>query len=265
MSQDAWRPIALGAEPLLARIGPLALYIHHLRDEIHIAWDYPTGPEPGEPAPATIGPAGSIDSQLEWTRWVVGRDIEQIQLQPLMPDRPAVVRPELPVKIPTGREAFFFVRVPVWVQVTIPDQQELRLSEVPSIVLSNTWFGDPQQGELCYSMRTTARREAEEETVASFRVVVPVRVRNEAPEALDVERISLAVKHLNIYRGPRCLWTNRVEANFQGRDQHSRIRYDGDAPAQAGQAELLGQRREPVREGLLRRTFVSAMRNVKLL
>ncbi len=265
MSQDAWTPIALGSEPLLARIGPLALYIRHRRDEIHIASDYLSGPEMGEPAPATIGPAEAVDAELDWTRWVVGRDVEKIQLEPLMPDRPAVVRPELPVKIPTGREAYFFVRVPVWVQVTIPGEQDLPLSEVPSIILSNTWFGDPQHGELCYSMRTTARREAEEQTVASFRVVVPVLVRNEAPEALDVERICLAVKHLNIYRGARCLWANRVEAVYRGRDQHSRIRYADEAPAQAGAAELLGERREPVREGLFRRTFVGAMRNVKLL
>ncbi|MFP4355704.1 MAG: DUF432 domain-containing protein [Phycisphaerae bacterium] len=262
MAQDAWKPIELESNStLLARIGPLRLYIHHHRDEVHIATDYP----PGELGPAEIGPIEGAPSDLEWTRWVAGRDFEQIQLRPTTPDRSCVVRPELPVKIPTDREAYFYVRVPLWICVTIPGQPELTLSEVPSIVLSNTWFGDPQGGELCYSMRTTARREAEEETVRSNRVVVPVRVRNEADEALEVQRICLAVKHLNIYRGQRCLWANRVKATFRGEQETSRIEFDDQPPDQAGQAELLAAHREPVHEGFFRRTFVSSIMNLKIL
>ena len=261
--QDAWQPIAIDqGQCLLASIGPLQLYVMHRRDEMRIASKYLPEGEIFE-MKASLGPVDRPPDDLDWTRWIVG-DADRIQLIPAMPDRSCVVRPELPVKVPTGREAHFFVRVPLWVRVTVPGPTPLTLSEVPSVVLSNTWFGDPLSGELCYSMRTTARREAEEETVVPNRAVVPVRVRNEAPCALDVQRISVGVKHLKVYRGARCLWSNQVNATFRGEDQVSRIDYETNPPRHAGQAELLCDQREPVHESIFRRTFITSLLNVRL-
>lgn len=265
MEQDVWSPIAIKANSIMeARVGPLRLYVRSQGEELHIAWIHNEEVDAG-PMVFAVGFVERAPAGLDWIRWVVGTDAENIELRPITPDRPAVVRPEVAVKVPTGREAFFFVRIPLWVQVIVSGKESLVLSTVPSVILSNTWFGDPLGGDLCYSLRTTARREAEEHSVAPHRAVVPVRVRNEAEAELDVTRICLAVKHLNIYRGPHCFWTNQVNATFRGEEMTSRLEFEKSAPSMAGDAALVSPMREPVPESLFRRTFISPLMNMRVL
>ena len=208
-----------------ARIGPLMLWLKHHFDEIQIATDYV---EPD--IDAIEGTTFSIvneskNESLNWKRWIVGENNNSISILPAMPDRPVVVRPDAPLKIPEGKEALFFVSIPIWVKIIVNNADETTLCKEPSSILSNIWFGDPISGELCYSLRTTARRQVIKTNPKPNSAVCPVRIRNTAESQLNVDRFCIHVDYLNIYRGAKRLWTNEMCINYRDEDTASRIDY----------------------------------------
>ena len=155
---ELWTPHKIiPDECCLAVVGPLQLWLRLAEDELRIAARRLDENEAREASPlATI--EDSPPEDLDWGRWVIGDTADTLQLSPAMPDRPVVVRPEMPVKIPPAREALFFVSIPIWVRINAGSGDLLKLCEHPSLVLSNTWFGDPMSGELCYALWSRARR-----------------------------------------------------------------------------------------------------------
>jgi hypothetical protein len=237
------------------RVGETTLWLYFREDELHVAAER-EGPETAAPLPLE-SVAGS-EGDLEWRRWVVGADVDRVRVLPLMPDRGVVVLPELPVTLPPKAKAEFFVRVPLWLRIQVlRGGEEITICDEPAVVLSNTWFGDPMQGELCYSMRTTARRHVEPDSVARHRAICPVTVHNDSSEQLPIERICVRLAHLQIFESDGDLWTGRVNAAFRGTAQASRLSYDHKAPSHAPGARLVMPERKPVQESMLRRTFVN--------
>lgn len=254
---DTWKPIRL--EPgrsVEVRIGPLTLWLKRTQDELHVAADrVPEEDAAAAPgAEASAAPAGP--ENLAWARWVVGDDGAVVRLVPVMPDRPVVVRPETEVRIPPGREAMFFVSIPVWVRVVAGEGTGLVLGEEPSVLLSNIWFGDLMSGELGYSVTTRARRVVDETEVRPHRAVCPVHIQNAAAEPLPIERLCVSAPHLSVFDGGPRLWTNEVRVTAQGQDR-SRIDYADGPPGGRGAGGLLSGPRAPVATGVLKRGFSS--------
>lgn len=213
-----------------ARIGPLMLWFKCHFDEIQIAADY-TEPDIDAIEGTTFSIVNeSKNESLKWKRWIVGEKNNSISILPAMPDRPVVVRPDVPVKIPEGKEALFFVSIPIWVKIIVNNAEETTLCKEPSSMLSNIWFGDPMSGELCYSLRTAARRQVIDTNPKPHSAVCPVRIRNTTNSQLDVDRFCIHVDYLNIYRGAERLWTNEVCINFRGEDTVSKIDYIQEDP-----------------------------------
>ena len=255
---DVWKPTGIELEACLrSRIGPLSLWLRHLGDEMLMAVErVPEADAVDEAAP--LAPVGEAAPEtLTWARWVVGADVNVVQLVPAMPDRPVVVRPESPVRIPTGHEALLFVSIPLWVKVTVGESRALALCEEPTVVISGTWFGDPTSGELCYAVRTRARRTLRDSEVRPHRAICPVRIRNTAPEQLDVQRLCVHVEHLRTYDADTQPWTNEVDVTFEGEERPSRVDYAKGPPALGNVGDMLSDARTPLTKGLLRKTLVS--------
>jgi hypothetical protein len=197
---------------------------------------------------------------LDWKRWIVGSEECSIRLAPMMPDRGVVVQTESPVKVPTGKEAVFFVSIPIWIKISTNGSQSCDLCEVPSIIRSNTWFGDALSGELCYSLISRARRQVEDADHPLHKAVCPVKILNESRHMLDVDRFCVHVEHLSVYRGACLLWTNEVAIHFQGEDQTSRVVYSPRKPDPESEVELLALPRVPLKETLLKRSLGSFAR-----
>ena len=174
-----------------------------------------------------------------------------------MPDRSVVARPDSPVKVPAAHDAQFFVSIPIWIRVLVRGrrQKEVQLCEVPSRALSNTWFGDPMTGELCYSLTTRARRTADAEETPPNCAVVPVRIHNRSTDMLELERLCIRVEHLQIYPGESELWTSGIHVNYRGADQISGVDYESKAPTWEPVGPALCKPRQPVSRNMLKRTF----------
>ena len=252
---EVWQPHKIeDGQCLEAQVGPLRLWFRRKRDELHIASERQTD---SENLTKVIAP-NLLDEQetgdLEWGRWVYDK-CKEIVLTPVTPDRPVVVRPELSLKIPPGQQALFFVSIPLWVRISAGDGEKIHLCEKASLKLSNIWFGDPMSGELCYSLRSRARRDISDSQVEPHKAVCPVTIRNASTSQVEIERFCLHVAHLSVYSGASRLWTNGAKIIFKGEDETSLLEYSKKPPAYENIDMVLSEARTPVKKGLLKRSI----------
>lgn len=256
IDMEAWEPHRIEhGECLEAQVGPLHLWLRKSGDEIHIATERRKDTESLTRISAFQAVTELKRTRLDWGRWVCGEECNKVALTPVTPDRPVVVRPELPVKIPPEGKALFFVSVPIWVRITAGNGKSSKLCEKPSVDLSNIWFGDPMSGDLCYSLRSRARREIADKQVQPHRAVCPVTIRNASAEQVNVERFCVHVAHLGVYPGTSRLWTNGVKIGFKGEAEASQLEYSEKPPAYEKVGKVLSQPRTPVKTKLLKRSL----------
>ncbi len=238
-----------------ANVGPLSLWIKKVEDEILIASERVdvNTITPDEMPQFLVCEDAQKTSQLTWCRWITTADCNSIRLLPVMPNRSIVVRPELPLKIPGGRKATFYVTLPVWVQVAIVDSEDVVLKEEPTVELSNIWFGDPVSGELCYSLKSRARRKYLDSPLMPHRVVCPVFFNNASKTELDLTRFCIQSNHLNIYAGTTMMWTNDIKIQFLGNELESSIDYTQKPSELEPDATLLTNARVPFKKALFQR------------
>ena len=258
LQRKVWEPRELRGDIWYhSRVGPLDLWVKRFPGDWYVAYERQQTRERVRQQPAPLHPAQTMArvDALTWNRWVAGEDSNRIQLVPAMPDRSLVIRPRYPLNVPRDKEVLFFVNIPVWVRVLVGLPDPTRLCELPTVVLSNTWFGDPITGELCYSLKTKAPRHLNMVEKHAYMAVCPVLIRNLAATDLDFQRICIRVEHLNVYRGETRLWTNQVEVQFHGEDQTSQIFTGRRAPDFDEAAERVCEAREPADRSLLKKSF----------
>lgn len=247
---DIWRPTRIGVNEVVRRtIGPLALWLRRITGEWHLA----TQRIPEDDA----GPAKAIAEppEGEWLRWAAGDETSMFRLYPLMPDLPVVIRPESAFAVPPTRQAMLFVSIPIWVRITAGAETRFVLREEATVALPRTWFGEYDAGELCYMLRTRARRTLAAADVRPHRAICPVRVANGWTAPLEFDRLCIHAAHLAVYTAQDQLWTNEVRVTFRGPDAPSQVDYAEGAPTAETITGILGEPRTPATRSLLQRSF----------
>ena len=191
----------------------------------------------------------------EWTRYVLPGKESVIELQPTTPDRPIIVRPLNSFKVFPGAEATVYTSIPAWVIVKLPQKKGKTITEFPLVTLSETWFGDPTEGELCYAAVTRALRNFQPELVNPYRIVCQLDVLNKSNEELHVEKFCFRVGHLSLFKNDDRLWADVTRIEFDGSEQHSNIRMTGRSPEIANGAKLITVPRESQKKGIRKKTF----------
>lgn len=235
-----------------ARFGPLTLRFRRDRDESWIAWARDDSAEAdSQPAELTEEPA-----EPEWQRWVARERDGPLAIKPALPDRTLVVAPEARFHLMPRATARIYIRVPLVAQVVLPESAETPLLEIPTIVMSNTWWGDFVDGELCYWLPTTARRALKPEHLQRPHLVAcPIEIENASEEVLHVEKTALRAEHLSVFAADGQLWADETHVRFSGHEDGSEIDTSGRPPPEAPSAELIAQPRTPLDRGFRARSF----------
>lgn len=191
----------------------------------------------------------------EWTRYVLPDKIDTFELQPTTPDRPIIVRPLHSFKVFPGGEATVYTSIPVWVVLRTVQKKANKITEFPLFNLSETWFGDPTEGELCYAAVTRALRNFQPDLVKPYRITCQLDVKNQSDEELQVEKFCFRVGHLSIFQKDDRLWADVTRIQFDGSDKHSNIIMTGRCPKIANGAKLVAGPRDPQKKGIRSKTF----------
>ncbi|HUF74780.1 MAG TPA: DUF432 domain-containing protein [Longimicrobiales bacterium] len=190
----------------------------------------------------------------DWHRWSAAPDTK-VAVRAAMPDRLLVVSHEHSYHLPPKREAKVYVRIPLFVQVALEARgSEQVLIDLPSVVLSHTWWGSFAEGELGYWLTTKARAALTDDLFLPHFGVCPLHLENESGGALPVQRFALQVAHLSLFCDGRKTWTDEVRVRYEGSMEGSEIRFGEEPPEEADGAELLAGPRVPAARGLHVRT-----------
>jgi hypothetical protein len=251
---DLWNSKKVPAGQCLdVRAGHLSLSVFNGATDWHIGHHY----NPGQ----LDNPGWSIlDKKTDrerWQRWLAPASDESVTLTPVLPDRSVVVRSESPLRIPQNTELLLFIGIPVWVKPTVGPGGSVPLGEFATVVLSNTWFGEMETGELCYSLKSAVRTAFDDLAGFPYKAACPVSIHNRAVTALEFERLSVPVMHLSVYRGKSQLWTNELEVTYTGDRKASQIEIHRHAPAFEKPLERVSGPRRPLEGGKLKKTFGS--------
>ena len=250
------RPLDEG-RTLLAALGPLRVWIRASGKELWLASRH-VDKAPGATEEAEQKEEEAVDPAAEeWTRWVLPQAPRVLRIVPRLPDRPVIVKPEAAFRLALGARARVFVRVPLWLAVELPGVTDAPALEIPSVMLSRTWFGSFTAGELCYWISSGARVAIEPDRARDYLAICPVRIVNSSEEELAVEKICLRVAGMSLFGLDGQLWSDDISISWRGRDDVSRIVHTGKPPREAAGAQLLGPPRVALRRGLGGQTFSS--------
>ena len=125
--------------------------------------EVPTASELIEPGSTT---SVSVD------RFSVQRTSDDIIVEPVLANRPVIVRPRKALYVEGLETSTLYVSTPLWIRIRLGETRVL--TEIPSIRPSDSWFGpNTREGELCYSSITEGRTRMEEIPFRAHRAITP--------------------------------------------------------------------------------------------
>ena len=254
--QQFWAVRRIGEDRVtLARLGSLRLWLARAEKEWGFACEHAEASAIQDIAqvPEDVVPRG-----LEWTNMLFREAPREYAFRAVAPDRPVVVKPSYTVSIPPGEAGTFFVTVPVFVQIVLLNgAEEQVLGTVPSMTLSDTWFGSAVEGNLCYSLPKAAGMDIEGIDPLPHHIVCPLEVHNRSDELLVLEKLCLRPGYVGLYCGHNHLWSSVVRIQHEGLFNSTTIRYSGGQPAYEDGLIEISKPQKREEKGLNRLTFGS--------
>ncbi|MCP4201685.1 MAG: hypothetical protein GY769_07100 [bacterium] len=254
-----WGDYELAIDETVAwEIGPLRLWLQRRQLEWRLAhaWAEEDGPSEWSCQRAAELPEDGAQSE----RFAVSETTGAVLLRPLPADRAVVARPKTPLRVLPGQSARIFMSSPMWLEVAVGAAQ-VPLRELPTKRLSDTWFGaTSREGELSYSLKTSARTDSEEMPRAHYRLLTPVVIENRAADPLVFERLSLPVPFLSIYGVETgAVWSEEVHMLRTESGDIAELDVRVGPPEEAMEAMRLGAPRRVAQKGHLFQAFGSLL------
>lgn len=234
----------------LWRFDPRSIWV----ERVEIEWHALSIPGDGGKEIAAFVDRAQKPKSSQWRHYLHTENVP-VQPSPVLPDRPVVVRPDRALTLLPGEMAQFFVEVPVWFSLSCVDERRTRIFEEPICQLSQTWFGDPITGELCYGLATRLHQGLESIEPSAHLAVCPLGITNDSVIDLAFEKICMHVENLSVFRGPRRLWANRLNVVFKGPEQATQIEIVHAAPDLEEDLTLVAGARQPAAGWNIKKTF----------
>jgi hypothetical protein len=249
-----WQPqTLLNDQSCKIRLGPLLIFLQRKSGEWWLATER-----------QDLASQHQLEAELlpQWpsqrlaSRFVFGQEPLQFCLNPMLADRPVVVKTQPSVYVPPAEQVTFYISSPVSIAIELK-QPDIVLQEVRTQRLSDTWFGpNTQTGELCYADKTHARHSKDDLMPRVHKAITPVTVKNNSGRMMSIEKLSLPVPYLSLYGlTDGSLWTDQVQINHQDEAELSRIHISKTIPAGTEGTELLAKPRLQLEKHGLFRAF----------
>ena len=179
------------------QIGPLRLVVHRDGNDWLLASNSAEAPLATALEVHQVCDAPE-DDDLAKTRFAFDAPQTRLNVSLRLADRAFSVRADHPVSVPSGQAVTFFVTTPLWLRLGV-GSRDILLDEIATYQPSDTWFGSPVSGELCYAARTRAKSRMGDLPRPPHRATTPVKVINKAVETLRIEQLKLPVPNLALY------------------------------------------------------------------
>jgi hypothetical protein len=223
--------------------------------KIDLVWNIAVQVSEGPESTQTPKEVEKLPQSVQWSHLIA--DVHQtVLIMPAMPDRPVVIKPEKSFTLLPGISLDILIRIPVWVQIYASRVKEHQLMiDFPSRQISSTWFGDPDNGEIAYSLSDPAYFLSSDLVADDDHAICPVKIKNESDTILNFQRLSVPANQLNIYSDKGKLFTNEVRVRFKGEEQQTDLQIMNGSPEIAQGYPLLSHSRLKPNKNILRKSF----------
>ena len=180
----------------------------------------------------------------------------ELILVPALPDKAVVFRNNKNIKVSAGESTRLFFTIPLTMQFYFDEiKDENRLIEVPMRRLSDTWFGEMDNGEPAYSIGSMYYKSLGEADARVWEAIASVEIINNTFGVLDLQRLILRVEEFNLYRKGDQVLTNHVTIEFKGQEQVESVNLSTRGDIHGDKFELVANKRLSDSRKLLRRSF----------
>lgn len=197
-----------------------------------------------------------FSEEYSWYRYLIGGEYH-LELFPALPDRPLVLKPSVRRKILPGHKTKLLFFIPLWIQLYgVRKDVSHMVSEYPTAMLSSTWFGDIQGGDLSYALETGLQQEVKDfRHPTPFHAACFLNIQNSSNLLLDFFRMAVHVEYLSLFGDGEKLYTNEVNVNFTGIDQVSQVKYTSRGPRGIAALKKIVEPRQTASKSILKRSF----------
>ena len=161
-------------------------------------------------------------------RFVLPDAVSEVSFKALLADRSLVTQPYSPINLLPGARTRIYVSSPIYFEIVIGGR---KLLELPSLRLSDTWFGlRTGPGELCYSDSTRARLDVENLDQPPFKAVTPIQISNFGSKQLVLDRINVPLPLLTLYqrRSDDRYLTSSISITLQASDENTQVKLSAE-------------------------------------
>ena len=152
----------------------------------------------------------------EYQRFVFGTGPERLKLMPILPVKSIIFSPEKALYLAPREKLRLYLSAPIWLRIST-GEPELELLQIPSIALSETWFGNNhREGEVCYAAQTRARLNIDNLSQKAYRATTAVTIFNNTAGILPFDRIRIPFQYLALYfGGDGFFWTQPIQFELE--------------------------------------------------
>ncbi len=181
---------------------------------------------------------------------------EILFVQPALPVKPVVFRNNKSLSVSPRQTFRIFLAIPVNIQFYYSQvDPEHLFSEYSTERLSDTWFGEPDNGEPAFSVGSRFARQIDQLASGYFEASCPVQISNNSNQLLDLQRLIIHVENLNLYQKGVHLVTDSVSIEFKGKDQVSNLHFSTERSIHGEAPLLVGKARQVTSKNILGKSF----------
>jgi hypothetical protein len=217
---------------LHCELGPLDLHVLHRSNELKVYWRSSLDHRSTHVAMKHQRQPAWVDDLLDPPheagetvfRYAIAQNKVSLSLRPHLPNRPIVARLSEPLWVHGHRAIEIFVSNPLWIEL-YEAQTLLSMAHIPSLPLSDSWFGSsPREGELCYANRTEARLDVHKIPLNLMRATTRITVVNQLEEPVRVERVKIPSALLGLHINQKSqLWTTSLRLERRALQGKSKV------------------------------------------
>ena len=176
-------------------------------------------------------------------------------IAPALQYKPLVFKGNKMVIAPHQRMTFF-VRIPIILQLYFSKVQEHNLlKEIPSQRLSDTWFGEPDNGVAAFALGNEYYLNFEEIETTELEAICPVNIFNNWDKQLEVQRLIIKADNMSLFRNDLKVVTSVIKLEYRGQDTISSVSYGTSKQYHGENPETLAKARTDDTKSLLKANF----------
>jgi hypothetical protein len=176
-------------------------------------------------------------------------------IAPALPAKPLVFKGSGLSVLPS-QKITIFLKIPLSFQIYFSKiQTENLLREITYQRLSNTWFGEPDNGEPAYALGEEYYLDMDEIEINGFEAICPVTIHNSSSSILNVQRLIIRDENVTLYKNDNKIVTSLVHVEYKGYGDAGNVDYRYSKQYNGEKQEILAKPRNTSGKSLLNLNF----------